>query len=158
MDRGCETLFRAITLKIIFYLPANYRISLSACRPACPCSPHSGRPGNGPLINPPVFDLLLHFQLAPAQHKVPFASSPSLHIPWPTSQSPLIQGRAALPWQLLIPVFGHLQGRSADEHPKRECFALGCTCLAASAQPPFNSRWDSPGRSVHQLRAHNSRV
>lgn len=40
MQRGCETFFRAITLNIIFYLPANYRISFSACRPACPCSPH----------------------------------------------------------------------------------------------------------------------
>lgn len=34
--------FRAITLNIIFYLPANYRISFSACRPARPCSPHFG--------------------------------------------------------------------------------------------------------------------
>lgn len=42
MYRGCETLFRAITLNIIFYLPANYRISFSACRPVRPCSPHFG--------------------------------------------------------------------------------------------------------------------
>lgn len=139
-------------------MPANYRISLSACRPACPCSPHLGRPGNGVLINPPVFDLLLHFQLAPAQHKPPFAPSASLHIPCPTSQSPPIQGCAALPWHRPNPVFGHLQGRSADEHPKGECFALGGMCLAASAQPHFNPRWDSPRRSVHHLRTHNSGI
>jgi len=43
MYRGCETFFQAITPNIIFYLLANYRISFSACRPACPCSPHFGK-------------------------------------------------------------------------------------------------------------------
>lgn len=103
------------------------------------------------LINPPVFDLLLHFQLAPAQHKLPFASSASLRIPHPTAQCPLIQGHAALPWHLPIPVFGHLQARS-DEHHKGSVFLW-----AASAQPHFNPRWNSL-RCVHHLRTLNSRI
>lgn len=103
------------------------------------------------LINPPVFDLLLHFQLAPAQHKLPFASSASLQIPIPL-HSALSSGGMLLS-------LGTCPSLSlATSKQGVMSITKGSALLwAASAQPHFKPRWDSP-RCVHHLRTLNSYI
>lgn len=142
MYRGCETLFRAITLNIIFYLPANYRISFSACRPARPCSPHFGEArGMVPSLTRLclICSYIFTWHLPSKNHSLLFP--PSLHIAFPTSLPPLIRGPAALPWRLHIPVFTNIppSGKAVRVSVSRGalCFGLhvrGCKC-SASLQP-----------------------
>lgn len=159
MYRGCETFFQAITLNIIFYLPANYRISFSACRLARPCSPHFGE-ARGMVLSLTQLCLICSYiftwHLPRTNYYLlfpPLCVFPSSH-----HGPPLTQGPAALPWQLHIPVFARIPPREkgADEHLKGECFALGSMCVAASAQPGFNPMCNSPSCSMHHLRSNNT--
>lgn len=141
MYQGCETFFRAITLNIIFYLPANYRISFSACRPARLCSPHCGE-AQGMVLSLTRLCLICSYIFTwhlPSTNCyllfAPLCIFPSPRHGPPLTRDPPLSLSSQAPLSLPGPLQG---GSSAAEHLKAECFAWGCRCGAASAQPAFN--------------------
>lgn len=158
MYRGCETFFQAITLNIIFYLPANYRISFSACRPTCPCSPHFGE-AQGMVLSLTRLCLICSYIFT---WHLPSTNYYLLFPPLCIFLSPHHSSLSSRDLLLSLGSYtslslqGSLPGRSADEHRKGECFALGCMGMAASAHPASIPIYNSPSRSMHHLRSNNS--